>query len=459
MIKVAAGSNSSVYDPLNHPMFQLSPDEETAFFLEVVLSFVAGGGASTAEVLRTATQIVPGSEESVHDAFYTMAESIHALAESVDPRTDPVGARENYFHASSYYRSAATFLIGNQEDPRLISLWDKQIADFDKAARLLKPPAEPFTVRAQNSSIGPYHVPGYFFKARSDCSKKLPTIIVTTGYDGDQQGAYHALCTQALLRGINCVVYEGPGQPSPRRYQNLTFIPDWWTATSPVVDHIVSRPDVDASKILLLGYSFGGTLAPLAAAYEPRISAVVALDGLSSLQQDLRAQFGPLTQLFDAGRVDEFDKYVLALSGNKSEPINRRYIIQQGLYAFDTKSPFDWFTRLGKIAITPAIVDRIGSRPVYIAKGQVRLAHTCLYGRDTNHSRQDDTTLLNQSDVAYDQFVNGRHNGKNLTYFHEFPTRLGSGEHCSLGAETQVFTSVIGWLSKAWGGYRFLDDQ
>ncbi|KAJ4159489.1 uncharacterized protein LMH87_008389 [Akanthomyces muscarius] len=438
---LACGLNSSVYDPLSHPMFQLSPDEETAFFLESVLSFVAGAGASTAEVLRVATQIVPGSEESVHDAFYAMAQSIHALAESTDPRVDPAGARENYFHASSYYRAAATFLVGDQEDPRLISLWDKQIADFDKAAHLLKPPAEPFNVKAKNSSIGAYRVPGYFFRASSNDSKKLPTVLVTTGYDGDQQGAYHALCTQVLLRGMNCVVYEGPGQPSPRRYQNLTFIPDWWTATSPVVDHIVSRPDVDASKIILLGYSFGGTLAPLAAAYEPRISAVVAIDGLSSLQQDLKVQFGSLTGLFEAGKVDEFNKYLLDLSGNKSEPINKRYVIQQGLYAFNTKSPFDWFTRLGAISITPAIVERMGPRPVYIANGQ------------------DDTRLLNQSNIAYDQFVNGRRNGKALTYFHEFPVRLGSGEHCSLGAETQLFTSVVGWLSKVWGGYRFSDNQ
>ncbi|KAJ2979521.1 hypothetical protein NQ176_g3202 [Zarea fungicola] len=142
---------------------------------------------------------------------------------------------------------------------------------------------------------------------------------------------------------MNCVVFEGPGQPTPRRYQNLTFIPDWWTATSPVIDHVISRSDVDVSKIVLLGYSFGGTLAPLAATRDQRISAIITLDGLVSLQQDLKLQFGPLTQIFAAGEVDEFNKYVLALAGNKSEPIVKRYIIQQGLYAFNTKSPFDWF--------------------------------------------------------------------------------------------------------------------
>lgn len=86
------------------------------------LALANGGGANTAEVLRVATQIAPGDEESIHDAFYAMAESIHQLADSIDPAVDPAGARENYFHASSYYRAAANYLIGNQEDPRLISL-------------------------------------------------------------------------------------------------------------------------------------------------------------------------------------------------------------------------------------------------------------------------------------------------------------------------------------------------
>lgn len=65
---------------------------------------------------------------------------------------------------------------------------------------------------------------------------------------------------------------------------------------------------------------------------------------------------------------------------------------------------------------------------------------------------------LNQSDISYSLYVTQRANGKNLTYFHEFPTNLGAGEHCSIGAETQVWSSMMGWLSSIWGGYKFANN-
>ena len=365
--------NSSVYDPTNHSMFQLSSDSELAFSLEGVLSLADNGGANTGEILRIAAQFVPGSEESTYTAYMNLADPIHDLAESIDPEVDPAGARENYFHAATYYRGAAFFLTGNQSDPRLVTLWDKQIADFNKAISLLRPvPGEPFTVSAKNSSIGPYKIPGYFYKAHSDPRKKVPTILAVSGYDGSHQESFHTLCVQVLLRGMNCVTYEGPGQPTPRRYQNIGFIPDWWTATSPVVDYLFEREDVDTSKIVLLGESFGGTLAPRGASKEPRISAVIALDGLSSFQSQLLDGVGTeIAALYNSNKTEEFNEIMNSIATNTSYPLSSRWFIQQGLYAFDTTSPFDWVTQLGKISVTNDTVTGMGKRPILILKGQV----------------------------------------------------------------------------------------
>jgi pimeloyl-ACP methyl ester carboxylesterase len=377
LIVSKAAQNSSVYNPQDAAIFQLSSDADQAFFLENILSLSNNDGANTGEVLRIATQIIPSnSEEATYQAYYPMAQAIDSLAQSIDPLIDPVGARQNYFHASTYYRAASNYLVKDPSDPRLVSLWDQQTSAFDKAVALLKPaPGEKFTVHADNSSIGPYDIPAYFFKAHADVNKRNPTLVLTTGYDGSMQEAYHSQCVQVLLRGLNCVVYEGPGQPSLVRYQNKTFIPDWWTATTPVVDYISNRSDVDTSKIVLMGISYGGTLAPRAASQEPRIAAVIQLDGLSSLQHDLRLQFPiELDELFDSGKQAEFDEILTGLANNQSQPIYNRYFIQQGLYAFGTKSPFEWFTRLGPIVITKEVVQGVGSRPVYIAEGEVSVS-------------------------------------------------------------------------------------
>ena len=68
---------------------------------------------------------------------------------------------------------------------------------------------------------------------------------------------------------------------------------------------------------------------------------------------------------------------------------------------------------------------------------------------------QDDTLTRHQPEVAYKMLTTERPNGKELTYYHEFKTDLGAGEHCSLGAELQLAQVTLDWLSDVWGGIVF----
>jgi len=61
------------------------------------------------------------------------------------------------------------------------------------------------------------------------------------------------------------------------------FRPDYETVLAPVVDWAVRQPAVDAARLVLSGRSFGGYLAPRAAAYEHRFRALVADPGLYDL--------------------------------------------------------------------------------------------------------------------------------------------------------------------------------
>ena len=59
------------------------------------------------------------------------------------------------------------------------------------------------------------------------------------------------------------------------------------------VDYVLSRGDVDAERLALAGHSMGGYFAPRAAAYEKRITAVVA----NSLLPELKPLLMPLLNL------------------------------------------------------------------------------------------------------------------------------------------------------------------
>ena len=264
--------------------------------------------------------------------------------------------------------------------------------------------------------------------------------MVGNGYDGAQEESYHSACVEILKRGINCVTYEGPGQPTVRRNQNIGFIPDWWTAASPVVDYLSTRQDVDMSKLALVGISFGGTLAPRAASRDHRYSAVVAIDGLYSVQEAFAEQLPTkILEYFNPGNATVFSEIMHSIQGNATYPSSLRWLIDQGLFSFDTESAYDWFTRLGNITMGAEIVKDL-PMPIFVGKGQ------------------DDTSTLQEPEEAYKLLTTDRPNGENLTYWHEFLTNLGAGEHCSLGAESQLWQVVMDWLCDIWGGSTYANN-
>jgi pimeloyl-ACP methyl ester carboxylesterase len=72
--------------------------------------------------------------------------------------------------------------------------------------------------------------------------------------------------------GYDVILFEGPGQGAVQRKSNLYMTYEWEKPTSAVLDHF------KLSDVTLIGVSMGGFLAPRAAAFDQRISRVVAYD-------------------------------------------------------------------------------------------------------------------------------------------------------------------------------------
>lgn len=412
-------------------MHQLSTDSHFAFVLEEYLALSNGGGAASGEVLRIASQIKPGDSESFYTQFNYVAGQVHGMAERALQSNDSISAREAYFRAAAYYRAAGFYLIGNATDPRIVDLWDKQLADYAAALELMHPVAPTRVSIAGSASNGTvkFKIPSYFYpadrqaaKRRGLCGKRLPTLVVGTGYDGPQEDLYHGFCKGIVERGWNCLTYEGPGQPTVIRKQRIGFVPDWWNVISPVVDFLESRDDVDMSRLGLVGYSFGGLLQPLAATVEHRFAAVVAIDGLISIHDALVAAFPPdLQQLYHAGDKADFNKYIDGVLASPKTPTVFRWYIEQTKFVFTVDNFYDALQGLGEFSLSKKKLDAITS-PVFVASGQ------------------DDGNAPNQPEQVA-RWLGSR------AYYHLFKTDVGAGEHCSLGAEQQVQMEVFEWLS------------
>lgn len=410
MAQVSASSNS---------IYTLSNDTEFAFVLEEALSLSNNFGANTGEILRAASQIVPGDYESWYREFNFLANTIHDRATNISAHRFPVSAREAYLRSATYYRMADFFLVGNVSDPRVYDLWDAALADFDSALELWPTPAKRYNITAGN-----FTVPVIFYSpaGSSIVAKKLPTIIAGTGYDGSQEELWHTIGRSAVDRGFNFVTYEGPGQPTVRRQQDLGFIPNWWDVVTPVVDFVSRRQDVDMDQLALIGVSFGGSLAPIAAAHEPRFSAILAIDGLVDIQKSILDSLPPqFVAPFEAGDQSKFDDIMLGLAANTSTPTQLRWLIQQSLFAFNTNSPFEWMTQLVSYTAYAPVLNNIHV-PFFVGEGQ------------------NDSSGPGQAQKMAN--ILGNYSTYNL-----FKTDIGAGEHCQIGAEAQLAQVSLDWLS------------
>lgn len=399
-------------------IYPLSSDDEFSFILTEALALANGGGASTSEVLRAASQIVPGDEDSWYQEFYWLAEQIHGLA--LQART-PTSKREALFRASSYYRLASFYLTGNVSDPRLYSVWDTVLDTFHEAISYLPIPGENITMQGPG-----YEIPGYVFKAQPGNSSKLPTVIIGDGYDAPQEDIWHGLGKEVVDRGWNLITYEGPGQPTVRRQQGLGFVPDWWNVVSPVVDYLATRDDVDMDNIALVGISFGGQLAPLAATHEHRIKAVLSIDGLYDMQKAILDQFGQLATIFATGNATAFDQAVEFELSQPDAPTIFKWITGQGLWTSNTTSYYDWIDQLGAYALTQDKVNNIIAYP-WVGRGE-------------------DDDLVGGQEPVLAGFYNASPNHD--AAYHSFATDLGAGLHCQLGAEQHLSQFAFDWLDE-----------
>ena len=403
-----------------NPMLLLSKDESFHFELLVPLAQAIYSGADTGPILGAAKNITPGDFDSFSQVFYELANQTKAQAEDSANAHDPVNVRETWFAAATYYRRADFYLHGNWEDPLINSLWEEQTNAFDKAIASLPIPGQRMQIPADN-----FTVEAIWYPASNDESTKRPTLILGNGYDGAQEDLYHTLVIGARARGWNTLTYEGPGQPTVRRNQNIGFIPDWERVVTPVVDYLLANQSstVDPSRLALFGFSFGGYLAARAAAFEPRLSAVLLDGGVWDSYQAFYDQLPPQAQTpLDSGNATAFDSAVFNLISAPDAPSSLRWAADQGLWSLKTHSPYEYY-QLTKEYMVGEWIDQV-KIPTWVA------------------------------DAAYEGFFPGQAKkvadalGNRATY-HLFNGT--AGYHCQVAAYQELNRVMFGWLRQTLG--------
>ena len=250
------------------------------------LTAAVKGCADLGEAQAIASRIVPADFDSWVSEWTRTADEVLAGADHSLSIDDHISARKAYLRASEYYRQAFFFARVDLDDPTLHSAYTAHVNAFRAAMPLL--PCVTTIVDLDKDGIV---VHGYLFRP-DDSGQSRPTIIAPAGYDSTAENGYVLAAAAALERDMNCLVIEGPGQGGVLYERRVTMRHDYERVLTPAIDWLLTQPGVDPDKLVLLGRSFAGYLAPRAASGEHRLAALICDPAQYDFGAALRKRLG-----------------------------------------------------------------------------------------------------------------------------------------------------------------------
>jgi pimeloyl-ACP methyl ester carboxylesterase len=386
-------------------------DESFSFQLLRLLGSTAYGAADIGECLSTAYRITEGDFESWHDEWKKTAGRLKKLAGEMADNGGTISASEAYMRASNYYRTAEFYLHADPKDPRIKELSGISRDCFEKAVESMEPPLEKVKVPYEGTEL-----PGFFYRAKGS-NGALATVIVQTGFDGTIE-ELHGSALAVTARGLNCLTFEGPGQGSVIRDRGLPFRPDWEKVVTPVVDYVLSRDDADPGRLALIGLSFGGYLAPRAAAYEHRLAACVANGGVFDFI-GAHIPEGMTREQFVGFMKNDPGDFNKILTKEMEQNTGTRWGVNNGMFTFDASSPADWMLKSSEYTLD-GVAEKIECPTLVI---------------DT----EGEANFPGEAKKLYDALECPKE-------FMLFTAEEGAEEHCQIGAYFLSNERIMDWL-------------
>ncbi len=288
----------------DHTVFTsgLFADDGFDFETRVVLGHIPYGGADAGEVLATIALIDDGDRASWVAAWSALGDRLMAAADASAAASHAVSAAGAYLRAATAYGSTINALAEEPTIDALLAMFHKHRAAWERfcAMRGFEPVQIPYEGRT---------LPGWLATPADGSSGPRPTLIANNGSDGAISTMLPFGGGGALARGYNVLFFDGPGQQSQLFDEGTTFRPDWEAVITPIVDFLLTRPEVDPDRICLYGVSQGGYWVPRAISREHRLAAAVADTGVVDVSQSwLRHIPAEVTDLVTTGQKDAFNK-------------------------------------------------------------------------------------------------------------------------------------------------------
>lgn len=326
---------------------------------------------------------------------------------------DAALSEERIDNAIAYYRMSEFFMYDGDPDKRkyyekATQLFYEYYADYFEGA---KKRIDILEVPYENVKLPVMHL--------LPAQEKKGTILIHGGNDSYfEEFLFSVLYLQE--KGFEVYMFEGPGQGGVMRLQGMHFTHEWEKPAKAVLDHF------HLEDVTIIGISLGGYLAPRAAAFDKRITKVVAWSVFPCFQDVIvgvlpdgaKRAFYTLMKLHARGLLN----FVFGMKAKKDPLID--WGLKHGMYAYEAKDAYEYACKLKLYDLAP-IADLITQDMLIVGANKDHFIDYRLVGREINMLK----------------------NVKSLT-FRLFTDKEEAENHCNVGNGQLVLDEICSWIER-----------
>lgn len=229
--------------------------------------------------------------------------------------------------------------------------------------------------------------------------------------------------------GFTTYLFEGPGQGGVMRVQGKHFTHEWERPVKAVLDYF------DLKDVTIIGASLGGMLAPRAAAFEKRISRVIAWSIFPNFRDVLLSASDPkdvramkLAKWLIDHNFRGIINYIFHKKAKQDELI--RWGLEHGKYAYEAKDAFSYAEKMNQFQMLD-IADKITQEVLIVGANKDHFIPYTMVGDE----------------------INALKNVRSLT-FRLFTDKEDACNHCNCGNVKLTFDTFMNWITQMKEGYR-----
>ncbi len=319
---------------------RLFTDDDFDFNARMAIGKASQGAFDLGTAVQTLGRIIDGDPASWLREWTATADRLRRQAVMSRQAGQHQTSGWFYLGAADSYARALAFIDGLPDDSALLPTFREYSACWEAFIDASRGTHVRVDIAFEDTTL-----PGYLLRPDAGGAAR-PTLVITNGSDGSLSGLWAEGVEAALKREWNVFVFDGPGQQSLLFEQGIPFRHDWESVLTPVLDALVTRPDVDGDRLLALGISQGGYWLPRALAFEHRFLAAVVDDGVWDVSRVWYANLPePLVQMLRAGERDRFNQ---AMAAATADPVRTRGFRFRARPYGTFATPYDLFQAVGR---------------------------------------------------------------------------------------------------------------